>query len=263
MIPKPHHLGPEYAAQFADPSVVRAYHHRPPYPPDLFPILAGLLPEGRRAVLDAGCGTGDLARPLARIVGRVDAVDVSPAMIEEGKRLPGGDAPNLSWIPGSVEDAPLHPPYGLVTAGESLHWMDWDRVLPRFRRLLAPGCCVAILEREELPSPWRAGLLQLITTYSTNREYQPYDLVEELERRELFEKRGEHRATPMPFTQTVESYIESIHSRNGFSRDRMREHEAAAFDARARDLVSSYSRGGMLQFHVVGVMVWGSPGPRE
>lgn len=30
--PKPSHLGPQYAAQFQDPSVVSVYHHRPPVP---------------------------------------------------------------------------------------------------------------------------------------------------------------------------------------------------------------------------------------
>ena len=40
---KPKHLGPEYAAQFADQSVAAAYHNRIPYPPDVFAILAGLL----------------------------------------------------------------------------------------------------------------------------------------------------------------------------------------------------------------------------
>ena len=32
MIPKPAHLGPDYAAQFQDAAVAGAYHTRPPYP---------------------------------------------------------------------------------------------------------------------------------------------------------------------------------------------------------------------------------------
>ncbi len=43
MLPKPKHLGPEYAAQFADRSVVTAYRHRPPYPAEVFDVLAGLI----------------------------------------------------------------------------------------------------------------------------------------------------------------------------------------------------------------------------
>jgi len=47
-------------------------------------------------VLDIGCGTGFIARELADRVTHVDALDISPAMIEQGKRLPRGDAPSRS-----------------------------------------------------------------------------------------------------------------------------------------------------------------------
>ena len=58
-----------------------------------------------RRVLDLGAGEGALARPLAARVDRVDAVEISPAMVEEGQRRPGGTAPNLNWITGSAEEA--------------------------------------------------------------------------------------------------------------------------------------------------------------
>ncbi len=47
MVPKPDHLGPDYAAQFQDRSVVAAYHHRPPYPAAVFDRLLDLLPPAR------------------------------------------------------------------------------------------------------------------------------------------------------------------------------------------------------------------------
>ena|SRR2546425_3397787 len=37
--PKPKHLGPEYGAQFSDPSVASAYRFRPPYPGEGYTIL--------------------------------------------------------------------------------------------------------------------------------------------------------------------------------------------------------------------------------
>lgn len=88
MEPKPRHLQADYAAQFQDTSIVAAYHHRPPYPDEVFDILVGLLPATGRAVLDAGCGTGDIARPLAPRVERLDAVDWSRPMIERGRMDP-------------------------------------------------------------------------------------------------------------------------------------------------------------------------------
>jgi SAM-dependent methyltransferase len=98
MQPKSKHLGPAYAAQFQDAAVVAAYPTRPPYPPEVFEILAGLITIEPRVVLDVGCGTGDVARRLAPLVARVDAMDVSWRMIARGRTLLAGDAPNLRWI---------------------------------------------------------------------------------------------------------------------------------------------------------------------
>jgi ubiquinone/menaquinone biosynthesis C-methylase UbiE len=133
---------------------VAAYHHRPPYPSAVFSVLRDILPSEPRTVLDIGCGTGDIARPLAGMVHAIDAVDRSKRMIERGRGLPGGERPNLSWIEGEAEDVSLpRASYGLVTAGESLHWMDWDRLLPRLSELLSPGGYLAILDRNEVPNP--------------------------------------------------------------------------------------------------------------
>ena len=86
---------PEVAATFEDRDVAASYRHRPSYPPDVFDTLVGLIADEPCTVLDLGCGTGFVARPLAALVDRVDAVDPSAAMIEDGKRLPGGDDPRL------------------------------------------------------------------------------------------------------------------------------------------------------------------------
>lgn len=258
---KPKHLGPEYGAQFGDESVVAAYRYRPPYPPAVFAILADLIGDGPCVILDAGCGSGDLAIPLARIAGRVDAVDPSPAMLAAARTRPGGDDPRLRWIAAPMEEAPLSPPYGLVTAGESLHWMDWPVVLRRFREVLAPRGYVAIVGRIEPSIPWWPELLHLITAYSTNRDFQPYNLVDELERRGLFRMVGAERTEPVPFEQSIDDYVESIHSRNGFSRDRMASEAAGAFDDTVKTLLERHAVDGILRFEVVGSVVWGEPAP--
>ncbi len=148
MHPKPRGWSAEYAAWFQDPGIVRAYPNRPPYPDEAITFLVGLIADQPRAVLDVGCGTGDLARRLAPLVDRVDAVDVSLGMIEQGRRQPGGDHSNLRWIHVAVEHAPIQPPYALVTAGESLHWMDWEVVLPRLAASMSATGFLAIVERD-------------------------------------------------------------------------------------------------------------------
>src|SRR4029434_8478876 len=114
MTPKPACLGEHNASAFQDLSVAHAYHYRPLYPPVVFDLLATLIVDTTRRVLDMGCGTGALARHLVTKVEQVDAVDASSAMIEQGRQLPNGDHPHLHWIIGRIEDVRLVSPYALM-----------------------------------------------------------------------------------------------------------------------------------------------------
>lgn len=268
MIPKPRHFGRYYAETFKDAGIVAAYHLRPPHHPQLFAFLADLIPEGEpRRVLDVGCGTGDIARGLAPLVAHVDAVDFSEEMIAKGKRSAGGDHPHLYWILGVVETAALSPPYGLVTAGDSLHWMDWEIVFPRLTDSLAPGGVLALIERS-----WRAPpeaderIRPLFPRYSINQDYQPYDLTEELVRRSLFRPQGEQQFAPYPWRPTIAEYIESRHSQQGFSRERMGEAQAEAFDRELRAVLEALCEDGVitvreerLLLSTLTRVVWGRP----
>lgn len=257
--PKPRHLERDYAEQFKDRSVVESYAARPPYPDESFDILDELLADQPRVVLDAGCGSGSLARPLAARVDRVDAIDFSPHMIEAGRALPGGDAPNLRWVVGDMEDTPLDPPYGMVTAGQSLHWMAWDVVMPRFAEVLSETGLLVLVGHDFVPAPWCEELRRMLERYTTNRDFAQFDLVEELESRGLFEKVGERSTGFVPLVSTLDTYVESFHSANGFSRDRMGPEAAAAFDAELRELVLARLPGGHLETAYAAWLVWGRP----
>src|SRR6516162_463504 len=80
----------QLAAIFGHAGVADAYQYRPPYPPEVFDILERIIADRPRRVLDIGAGDGALARPLARRVDHVDALDISAAMVEAGRRRPGG-----------------------------------------------------------------------------------------------------------------------------------------------------------------------------
>ncbi len=259
MIAKPNHLAPEYASVFSDRSVVDAYQHRPAYQPEAFEILATLITDGPRTVLDLGCGRGDLARSLVEHAERVDAVDVSAAMIETGKRMANGDDPRLHWIHGSAEDASLTPPYALVVAGDSLHWMNWYVVLPRIACVLTPHGYLALASVGWQPLPWDYG--PVCNKYSLNRDYQPYNLLDELTKRGLFEPVGKRQTQPVPFTQSVNDYVESFHARNGLSRDRMTAEQAAAFDHDMRVLVEPFATNNTVTLQVINTITWGKPAP--
>ncbi|MFL5801884.1 MAG: class I SAM-dependent methyltransferase [Roseiflexaceae bacterium] len=257
MLPKPEWFGEEYASAFQERGVALAYQHRPPYPHTAIAILAGLMTDTPRRALDVGCGTGFIARHLAELADHVDALDVSQAMIDEGRRLPNGDHPRLSWIVGRAEDAPLSPPYALITAGESLHWLDWEIALPRFARLLAPNGWLAIVQSAQLPVAWDAELLPIIQRYSIFKKYQSVDIVAELEQRGLFRKYGGVCTESVAFRQSIDEYIESFHGRASLTRERLAT-AAAAFDAEIRRLVARFSPQ-IVELQMAADITWGKP----
>src|SRR5262249_16084467 len=155
-------------------------------------------------------------------VEHVDAVDLSPAMIAKGRRLAGEDTPALHWIEGEVETVALTPPYGLIAAASSLHWMDWPVALSRFAEILTPKGVLAIILGDGGPVGLNLeALAKLVRDSWTNPEYQVFDLIGELTRRGLFAPEGEESTEPVPWEQSIPDFIGSFHARNGFSRERM------------------------------------------
>ena len=191
-------------------------------------------------------------------VGWVDAVDFSQGMIEKGRGLPNGDHPNLNWIHGSVETAELYPPYDLVTAGDSLGWMDWSTVFRRFEEVLSPGGHLAIVTRD-----WGTGSpeeLRIFQRFSINKDFRPTNLIEELETRGLFERLGDAWFGPIPFRPTVQEYIGSRHSQQGFSRAGMGSEEADRFDGKVRTLLKRLFGPARIEAEMSAQVIWGRPG---
>ena len=63
-------------------------------------------------------------------------------------------------------------PYDLVVAAESLHWMEWNVVLPRIAAWLRSGAWLClVLDRSLVNEPWMREIPALIARYSTNREF--------------------------------------------------------------------------------------------
>jgi SAM-dependent methyltransferase len=259
MSEKPSQLTAANADAFQDPGVADAYRYRPPYPAALFDALAGLVTAEPRHALDAGCGDGSIARRLVAYVDRLDAVDASRSMIESGRRLPHGDDPRLRWLHGRIEDVALDPPYALITAGDSIHWMDWPIALPRLRQALAPGAYLAIVERAATPDPWSL-LGEVVSRYRVDGGYRPFDVLARLEQQQFFRRVGEAMFARVPFAQPIDEVVESYHSRPAFSRERLGAARAAAFDADARDLLRRTHGDGMVAFMVGARVVWGVPG---
>jgi SAM-dependent methyltransferase len=248
------------AAAFGYPGVADAYRHRPPYPPEVFGILEQIITDRPRRVLDLGAGEGALARPLAARVDHVDALDISAAMVEAGRRRPGGGRPNLRWIVGAAETAGLGGPYALVTAGASLHWMSWSPVLARVAGAMTRRAFLAIVEHGHHDLPWRAELAKLIARHSRSPGYDPgFSLADALAAEGLLQVTGRATTVPVLFRQPVDDYVEYLHSTASLAREWMSAAESAAFDQAVTDIVAPFAVGGLLDLAVVAQLAWGRP----
>jgi SAM-dependent methyltransferase len=257
-VTRPAFLGPEHARAFDDPDVALAYAYRPRYPESVFDLLLRLMDPACRRVIDLGAGRGEIARQLVRHADHVDAIEPSAAMVERGRRLLGGRDRRLTWIVARAEDAQLDGPYGLAVAGQSLHWMDWDVVLPRIARVLTAGSHLAIVNSSVEPPPWDAELRAIIRRYSRNPTYRELDLIAALTERRLFGVIGGHRTQPMVVTQRLDEYIAAFHAMSSLTRRRLGP-DAERFDAEVRDLVRASGAGESVQLSVIGEVVWGRP----
>lgn len=127
--------------------------YRRGYPPELFDVLQAEFGwTGDDAVLDLGCGTGQLAVPAAARVGAVIGMDPEPDMLRfAGEAAASAGAGNTVWVLGSDADIPeIGAQIGVgrlasVLVGQALHWMRHEVLFPRLLPLLRPGGGVAVV----------------------------------------------------------------------------------------------------------------------
>jgi demethylmenaquinone methyltransferase / 2-methoxy-6-polyprenyl-1,4-benzoquinol methylase len=95
-------------------------------------------------VLDACCGTGDLAIAASRAGGNVTGLDFSPAMLARARRK----APGLEWIEGDLLALPFpDASFDSATVGFGVRNVeDLGRAIGELRRVLRPGGRLGVLE---------------------------------------------------------------------------------------------------------------------
>lgn len=105
-------------------------------------IAAAVRPGDR--VLDACCGTGDLAVAAERAGGVVTGLDFSPAMLDRARRK----STTIEWVEGDLLALPLADgSFDAATVGFGVRNVaDLDMAVSELRRVLRPGGRLAILE---------------------------------------------------------------------------------------------------------------------
>lgn len=109
--------------------------YRPGYPKPFFAhVIEEFNLNGTGRLLDLGCGTGQLAIPLANHFEEVVGMDPELEMLAEAKiQADKAGVTNIKWVEGGSEDLKdLKEDLGtfrLVTMGSAFHWMKRDSVL--------------------------------------------------------------------------------------------------------------------------------------
>jgi SAM-dependent methyltransferase len=242
------------------------YRFRPPYPAEVYETLLQLLEGHPRIVLDAGCGTGKIALGLIDQIDRVDAVDPSEAMLRVAQSSPGAGNPKIRWIHSAIEDAPLNPPYGLIVAASSIHWMDLGRTLPRFADALADGAMLAVLDGDApVDAPWEreetAFMIDFVAKVDGERPRWWKTVSERFAEPVLahpaFESLGHRITAPAAHSQSVGDYLRCQHSRATWSEAHLGESASAEFDTAMESILSPYARDGTLTFNIQTRIEWG------
>lgn len=127
--------------------------YRRGYPPEAVDALqAAFGLHADDVVLDLGCGTGQLALPLARRVRAVIGMDPEPDMLRlAGEAAAREGIGNATWVLGADSDVPAvgallgRRSLAMTAIGNALHWMQHDELFRALVPMFRPGGGIAVV----------------------------------------------------------------------------------------------------------------------
>jgi len=139
--------------------------YRQGYSESLLSALLSLIdkPSCQIDAVDVGAGTGIWTRMVAaRGLASITAIEPNDSMRAVGEGQSG--SLGITWLSGSGEKVPLDDACcDMVSMASSFHWVDFDRGIKEFHRLLRPGGRFVALWNPRLPVT--EPLLQDIEAY--------------------------------------------------------------------------------------------------
>ena len=136
-----------HGAVVFDEVAVEYDRRRPAYPDELVDQACRVAGVGRGdAVLEVGCGSGQLTRGLVERGLHVVAVEPGRHLLSLAESNLG-EAANVEFLGARFEDAELpHGHFRAVFSASAFHWIDPDVGWEKAARLLAPGGTLALIQ---------------------------------------------------------------------------------------------------------------------
>ena len=119
------------------------------FAPWVDPLLSAARPGRSARILDLACGTGVVARSVARAAngdGRVAGLDLNPAMLDVARDMSTREGLRIDWHEGRAESLPFAAgSFDLVLCQQGLQFfVDRAAALAESRRVLARGGRIAL-----------------------------------------------------------------------------------------------------------------------
>ena len=178
------------------------------------------VPLDRATILDAGCGTGNYSWAMLDYVGRIEAVDMNPGMLEVAAQKLAGerDEGRISFHSARIDELPFEDEhFDGVMINQVLHHLPDDaakdfpahrRVFAEFARVLKPGGVLVIntCSQEQLRHGyWQYSLIPEAAD-ALRARYVPLDELAEILVASGFAYRG--RFSPVDAPVQGDSYFD-------------------------------------------------------
>ncbi len=250
---------------FESREVAEHYKYRPPYPAALFEKLYELT-EQHHSALDLGCGPGKIARKICERFDAVTAVDPSESMLSVAQALQSSRHANIDWVCSLAEEASFSsPPFDLIVAAASIHWMDHAVLFPRLLNHVRDNHIFAVVEGDDAYLPpwqeeWDAFLAKWIFELKGER-YQPGNkdsaFARKMERHKDWLSLEGNASFELTFTQSVDEFVFCQYSRDTFAPSRLGT-RMEEFSNDLQEVVGPHADGdGMLTYRVQSRVEWG------
>ncbi len=184
--------------------------------PDLDAMLAAA-PKGPLRVLDAGSGTGHTALAFAPLVAEVVAVDLTEAMLEQGRRLAEERGlTNITFQNGDVEQLPFpDASFDLVTSRYSAHHYPHPQAaLREFKRVLRPGGTFLLVDVVSPDDPTEDTFLNAIELLRDNSHVRDHSVAQWMAMLAALGAQGELLGT-WPVRIDFDSWVARMHTPPG------------------------------------------------